>query len=199
MFFTTRSSESILSVVRERSDLFLKILGSSIFALFMCASSLSFKLWFTPVPVTLQVLGVVLSGLVLGSRWGAVSQIQYLTMGLCGLPVFSHGQAGPAVLGGPTGGYLVGFVLGAFVVGWIYERFKCRPPYSWIAGLGGVGVVYLLGACWLMVWISMTTGKPVAFCANSAWQLGIAPFIGIDLLKVVLASGIIGAIGWFKK
>lgn len=199
MPFYTGSNESVQTSVRIKSDLLAKLLGSCIFATLMVACAYSFRLWFTPVPITLQLLGVVLSGLVLGSRWGAISQIQYLAMGLSGLPVFSHGQSGPIALAGPTGGYLVGFVLGAFVTGWIYERLQGRAVSTWIAGIGGMITVYLVGACWLATWISLTSSKSVVSCMHTAWCLGILPFIGIDFLKIAVASGSVQAVAGLKK
>lgn len=193
------SKESTSTLARSRSDLFTKLLGSCLFATFMIACAYSFRLWFTPVPITLQLLGVVLSGLVLGSRWGAISQIQYLAMGLSGLPVFSHGQSGPMVLAGPTGGYLFGFILGAFVTGWMYERLQGRAVSTWIAGIGGMITVHLVGACWFAIWISLTSSKSVASCIYTAWCLGFLPFIGVDLVKIAVASGVVQAVIRLKK
>lgn len=199
MPFYTGSKESMQTLARSKSDLFAKLLGSCVFATFMIACSYSFRLWFTPVPITLQLFGVVLSGLVLGSRWGAISQIQYLAMGLSGLPVFSHGQSGPLALAGPTGGYLFGFVLGAFVTGWTYERLRGRVASTWIAGIGGMITVYLVGAWWLATWISLTSSKSVVSCIHTAWYLGVLPFIGIDVVKIAVASVSVQAVTWLKK
>src|SRR5512138_1361 len=88
------------------------------------SAQISFRLWFSPVPVTLQVLAVILSGLVLGSRWGAISQIQYLALGAAGAPVFANWTGGPMAFIGPSGGYLIGFVFGAYAAGWIFERLR---------------------------------------------------------------------------
>lgn len=154
----------------------------------VCAQ-VSFRLWFSPVPVTLQVLAVILSGLVLGSRWGAISQIQYLAMGAMGLPVFAGGGAGPAAFVGPTGGYLIGFVAGAFLAGLVFERLRVRPSIAaWCGGIAGIVGVHLFGVAWLSVWMSFAGEKS---CILRALQLGSAPFIGIDLVKVAIASGLV--------
>lgn len=199
MPFYIGSTESMQTLARTRSDFCTKLLGSCVFATFMIACAYSFRLWFTPVPITLQLLGVVLSGLVLGSRWGAISQIQYLAMGLSGLPVFSHGQSGPLAFAGPTGGYLFGFVFGAFVTGWIYERLRGHVASTWIAGIGGMMTVYVIGVCWLATWIGLTSSKSVVSCIHTAWYLGVLPFIGIDLVKIAVASGSVQAVTWLKK
>lgn len=158
-----------------------------VFALLTAAlAQMGLRLPFTPVPVTMQVFGVVLSGLLLGSRLGALAQIEYLVAGLAGAPVFAHFSGGPAAFIGPSGGYLPGFVVGAFVTGLIAER--CRRldvRQAVLAGVAGVAGIYLCGAAWLSVWLQVA-GK--SFPSASAWILGIAPFIGIDAVKVVFAA-----------
>src|SRR5688572_3017372 len=75
------------------------------------------------VPITLQTLGVMLAGAILGARKGALAVTVYVALGLAGLPILAGGTAGLGVLAGPSGGFLLGFIPGAFVVGWIVERF----------------------------------------------------------------------------
>jgi biotin transport system substrate-specific component len=130
---------------------------------------------FTPVPVTLQVMAVLLAGLVLGARGGAASQAAYLGAILAGAPLSASGIAGPAVLLGPTGGYLLGFVLAAFVVGLLSERLGRFP-----AALAGVGLIHLCGSSWLAVYLGGDLGR--------AWLLGTAPFVLADLGKALLAT-----------
>ena len=160
----------------------------------VCAQ-VTIRVW--PVPVTLQVAGVILSGLALGSRWGAISQIQYVVAGALGAPVFAGWTGGPAALAGPIGGYIFGFVLGAYVAGWIYERLQNRTKLaSLIAGAGGIAGVYALGAPWLAIWLGRTGARPWNNCILGAWQMGIAPFIGIDLLKAAAASALADGGRW---
>lgn len=165
---------------------------SGIFAMMMAVSAVSFRLWFTPVPITLQVLGVIMSGLLLGSRWGAVSQLQYLTLGALGMPIFSNMTGGPAAFVGPTAGYLIGFVPGAYLSGLVFERLGRS---GWLAafagGVTGIAGIYLPGAIWLAVWLGMVSGKPLPESLSGAWQMGIVPFVGIDLLKAMAASGLV--------
>ena len=160
---------------------------------FAVATAACAQIWIPlrPVPVTLQVLGVILSGLILGSRWGAISQLQYLAIGAIGLPVFAGWKAGPAAFAGPSGGYLFGFVLGAFAAGWIFERLEGRTRLApWAAGIAGIAGVYALGAPWLSIWLRCFDGQPWNACIPGAWRLGILPFIVIDLLKAAVASGL---------
>jgi len=157
----------------------------------VCAQ-ISFRIGFNPVPVTLQVLAVILSGLVLGSRLGALSQLQYLTMGLLGMPVFAGGTFGPGAFAGPSGGYLIGFVAGAYLAGLVFEKLQARSHASAIlAGCAGVAAIYVFGASWLGVWLGIFRGENVAGCALGAWRLGVVPFIAVDFLKAVIASGLV--------
>jgi len=153
------------------------------------------RLPFTPVPVTLQVLAVALAGLFLGSRLGAIAQLEYLAAGLAGVPVFAGGTGGVSALLGPSGGYIPGFVAGAFITGLLFERAR-RPDlaHAFAAGMAGVAVIYACGAAWLAVWLSAAGGQ---WPAASAWMLGIAPFIAVDAVKVLLAAMIAsGAVRW---
>lgn len=155
-------------------------------ALNALAAQVSFPLPFTPVPLTGQTFAVLLTGALLGSRLGALTLLAYLAEGLVGLPVFAGGKAGPAALLGPTGGYLVGFVASAYVVGWLAERgWDRRPGTTALAMAIGNVVIYAAGASWLAQFV----GLPQAF------QLGILPFLPGDLIKLLLATALLPT-GW---
>src|ERR671910_1051854 len=105
-----------------------------------------------PVPITLQTLGVLLTGALLGSSRGVLALLLYLAEGAVGLPVFAGGAAGLAYMLGPTGGYLVGFVLAAGLVGWLAERgWGRRLVWTALAMAIGNLVIYALGVAWLAV------------------------------------------------
>jgi biotin transport system substrate-specific component len=134
---------------------------------------------FTPVPLTGQTLGVLLVGAALGSRRGAASLGLYLALGLLGLPVFTGWGSGLAHLAGPTGGYLLGFILAAFVVGWLCERkLDRRWTTAIIPFLAGEILIYLCGLSWLAVFVG--TERVLA--------AGLWPFLPGDLLKMLLAA-----------
>ncbi|WP_010477235.1 biotin transporter BioY [Thermococcus zilligii] len=126
-----------------------------------------------PVPITLQVLFVLLSGLLLGPRLGFLSQVLYLTIGAMGFPVFSRFSGGVAVLYGPTTGYLWAFPLAALVAGLLRKRTGLALAGSLI----GVGVIYLLG--WFR--LSLLIGEARAF------EVGVLPFVPFDALKAIAA------------
>jgi biotin transport system substrate-specific component len=142
------------------------------------SAQFSFDLPYTDVPVTLQVLMVLLAGGFLGARWGGVALGEYLAAGLAGLPVFAQGKAGPAVLFGPTGGYLIGFFVAAVVVGWITERAASQM----LLGVGlllGVLLIYLFGGMgWMLFHLPLW---------KSVLPFAVLPFIPVDLLKAGIA------------
>ncbi len=159
------------------------VIGVAFFAaLTALTARVAISLPFTPVPITLQVLAVLLSGLVLGGRGGAASQVAYLAAIAAGLPLSARGVGGPAAFLGPTGGYLLAFVPAAFVVGLIAGKPEAAFLRRLIAGLVGVLLIYLGGTTWLAVWLG---GDWVR-----AWKLGVAPFLSVDLMKAVVAAAV---------
>ncbi len=136
-----------------------------------------------PVPFTLQTLGVLLTGAVLGSRRGALSIMLYLVEGAAGLPVFAGGAGGAPYLWGPTGGYLVGFVAAAWLVGALAERgWDRRLPLAALAMVLGNVVIYAFGVAWLAV---------VLGSLQKAIAGGMVPFLVGDLAKIALAAGVL--------
>ncbi len=180
----------VMERVQARTGDHSRILASLVFVGITAASAqITIPLGFTPVPITLQVFAVLLSGLVLGSRWGAVSQMQYLALGALGLPMFAGWSGGPAAFLSASGGYLIGFVPAAYITGWIFESTKSRSRTgAWLAGMTGVCAIHLFGASWLSVWLAMFTSSDVTL--RAVWLAGVAPFIGVDLLKALAASGL---------
>ncbi|HSW10406.1 MAG TPA: biotin transporter BioY [Bacillota bacterium] len=139
---------------------------------------------FIPVPITGQTLAVMLAGALLGARLGAFSQSVYLLLGAIGLPVFAFARAGLDVLIGPTGGFLFGFVAGAYVIGKLLERSpQPSTPYLLFSMvLGGIVVIYIPG----VLQFAHVTGAtlPSALAA-------VSPFIPSDILKVVVSAIIV--------
>lgn len=174
-------------------DVVLVAGGSLIVAAF---AQLSVRLPFTPVPVTGQTLAVLLVAASLGATRGAASLLVYLAEGAAGLPVFAQGQSGLAFLvtADPlhaTGGYLWGFVPAAFIVGWLAERGWDRAPGSAIgAMLLGEIVIFSCGVAWLSVALDVPIEAPGRIF-NDALEFGLYPFAVGDLLKVLIAAGLL--------
>lgn len=146
-------------------------------ALTAVLSQIALPLPFTPVPVNLATLSVFLSGALLGPRYGALSQFLFVLLGGIGLPVFSQFTGGLGTLVGPTGGYLVGYILASFVTGLLTGRLFVRNALSMSAGLL---VCYSLGTAWFVY----VTGTGLM----EAMFLCIVPFLPGDALKIVLAA-----------
>lgn len=146
--------------------------------------------WIGPVPITGQTFAVLLAGALLGSKRGALSQLTYLGMGALGAPVFAGWTGGIAQFIGPTGGYLIGFVAAAFVVGFLAERGWDRRIWTTaLAMLIGSIVLYAFGLSWLAVWLARFAPE------SSVLAVGLYPFIPGDVLKLLLASVALPA-GW---
>lgn len=132
------------------------------------------------VPITLQTLFTYMAGALLGGYLGALSQLIYVLMGVAGIPIFAKGSAGIYALVGPTGGYLVGFIPGAFTIGKLAEMKK--PSFRWllICMIAGTVVIYVFGILQLMNWMRIGV--------NEAILIGVLPFAVGDALKMLAAA-----------
>lgn len=150
----------------------------------------SFPNPFSPAPITLQVLGVFLAGILLGPVWGGIAMVIYLVAGAVGAPVFAGGEAGFGVLVGPTAGYLwsypiAGFAVGAVVHRGLELRDEARASVLRLVGamVVGTAIIYALGIAGLMLVLGM--GVVEAFAA------GAAAFIPAEAFKIAAAVGIV--------
>jgi biotin transport system substrate-specific component len=175
-----RSLPRLQWIVRD----ILLVLGGSLIVAGM--AQIRIFLPFSPVPITGQTFAVLLVGAALGARRGAASLLLYLIQGLVGLPFFAGGASGLAYFLGPTGGYLVGFVVAACLVGLLAARGLDRIiPTALLAFLAGEAVIYLFGVSWLSVYL----GIPHAIAA------GLLPFLLGDAIKLV-AAGLVLPAAW---
>lgn len=171
------------------------------------------------VPITLQVMVVALIALVLGRNLGTAAVAQYVAMGALGVPWFTSGGFGLTRLLGPTGGYLIGFIVMAFVIGAIMEA--SRNPgrvRAFVASMTGLMALYVFGAAWFGVLLALAAGGavPATFPATAtawvnpaltadlggsflgalpaamlkAWTLTVAGFIVVDVIKLLVATGV---------
>jgi biotin transport system substrate-specific component len=139
-----------------------------------------------PVPIVLSTLFAILSGLLLGSRWGLTSMALYLLVGAIGIPVFAGGKGGFAHFLGPTGGYLFGYLWASWITGFISERSRGRITLDILAVVVGSLTIYAFGVPWLKMVTQLSWQK--------AWIAGALPFLIGDAIKasvvVILARSV---------
>jgi biotin transport system substrate-specific component len=161
---------------------FLAVSATAFIAL--CAH-VSVPLYFTPVPITLQTMAVILVGLTLGPALGSAALVLYLAEGAMGLPVFSpNGPGGIAQLLGPTAGYLFSYPLAAAAAGGVVRAVRLgrsQLPAAILAGLAASIFIFAMGAGWLAHLLHLN--------ANAAWHLGVQPFLPGEILKIAAAAG----------
>lgn len=155
------------------------VVGSAVLAL-----SAKAQVPFWPVPMTLQTLAILVIGMAFGSRLGTATVLLYLAEGLAGLPVFAGANAGPAYFMGPTAGYLVGFVVSVWLIGWLAERGWDRSLLrGTIAMTVGHGLILALGVAWLSTLVGV----------EKAMAVGLHPFWAATVLKTALGVAVMQA------
>lgn len=160
------------SFVRGRVavDVGLVVAASAIIAI---AAQIAIPVPFSPVPLTLQPLAVILVGASLGAGRGAAAAVLYLLEGIAGMPVFAQGHGGAIWLLGPTAGYLYSYPFAAFVAGWFSDRGWARSG-MFVA----LAVIYAGGWSWLVQFSGI----------RGAFAVGVAPFLIADIVKVALGA-----------
>ena len=177
-----KSAEAVVGVQSEtRSfriarEVFL-IIGASLFVA-LCAK-VTWYLPLSPVPLTLSNFGVLLVGLLLGSRRGFAALLLYLAEGSVGLPVFTTGSLG---IFGPTGGYLIAYPVVAFVAGWLRERLSPGFPKYLLACTAAELMLFASGIGWLVLYFHQPLAQAAAF--------GLYPFVAAEVLKVSAAAAL---------
>lgn len=162
-----------------------KMVFASLFAALTAAGAyIEVPLPFSPVPITLQVFFVLLAGSLLKSKWGSLSMLVYALLGIAGLPVFSGGGSGLGVVLGPTGGYITGFILAAYLIGRLSEAAekKGKPgvlAYALYMG-AGVLVIYTCGVAQLIFVAELGL--------KTAFLLGAVPFLPGEAVKISIAA-----------
>jgi biotin transport system substrate-specific component len=176
-------------IARHATDLArpaLLALGGSL----AIAASAQIQVPMQPVPMTLQSLVVLMVGIAYGPRLGAATVMLYLFEGLVGLPVFAGFRAGPAVLAGPTGGFLMGFVPAAALAGWMAARGWARGVLPMAATfIAGHAVLFAFGVTWLGLLVGLE--RAVAF--------GLLPFLPGTAVKTALGVALLAAVRELRR
>lgn len=132
-----------------------------------------------PIPVSLTNFVIYLTVMLIGGKLATVSYLLYLFLGAAGMPVFSGYQGGPAKLAGPTGGYLIGFILMALISGWFVRKFRDRPVVTVLGMALATLVAYAFGTGWFVLMMKCELWYALTVC--------VFPFVPFDLAKIVLA------------
>ncbi|MDO5378599.1 MAG: biotin transporter BioY [Clostridia bacterium] len=132
------------------------------------------------VPINLALFAVHLAGALLGPKWGALSMAAYALLGAVGVPVFAGFKSGPAALFGKTGGYILGYILCALVVGLITRKFGSNLRSLCLSMVAGVAVCYAFGTIWFMALTGMNLVTSLSYC--------VIPFLPGDAVKILLAA-----------
>ena len=150
---------------------------------------------FSPVPVTAQTVSPMLAGVLLGPKKAAMSQLVYIFLGVVGLPVFAGFRSGPAVLFGESGGYLVGFVIGSYIIGLMYQLLnkRCSRIISSTLSIiaGGVFVVYFFGVLWLVFVLELGLIEGI--------MAGVVPYLIGDVFKIIGAVILVESLNTLKE
>ncbi len=146
----------------------------------------SFPLPISPVPISLGVLGILLATYLLGMKWGTLSCLVYLLLGLVGLPVFTGFSGGLGKVLGPTGGYLLGYIFLSLIAGFFISKWPSKWPLHLAGMILGTAVMYLFGTLWL--------GYLVKRSFVEALWMGVIPYIPADLLKIAITLSLGGLI-----
>jgi biotin transport system substrate-specific component len=154
------------------------------------AAQITVPLGFTPVPLVMQDMVVLIGGAALGSRLGMSAQVLYLLAGIAGLPVFAASPVlpqGPLRLLGPTGGYLISYPFAAYLTGYLAERgFDRRYSTSVLAMAAGLVVIFAVGVPWLAF-----VARPAALGFDAALRAGFYPFLLGDVFKIFLGAAVL--------
>ncbi len=133
-----------------------------------------------PVPINLAMLSVFIAGGLLGPINGAISQAVYVALGAIGVPVFASFSAGVGIIVGPTGGYIIGYIIAAFVTGIIIKHSNKSYTMHIVAMIAGLIACYILGTAWFMYVTKTALVASLMMC--------VVPFLIGDALKIALAT-----------
>ena len=165
--------------MKNRSALTRNLVLAALFAALTAVCS-QIQIPLPMVPINLALFAVHLCGALLGAKWGALSMTAYTLLGVVGAPVFSGFSSGPAVLFGKTGGYILGYILCALLVGLLSRRIGYTVKGLVIAMAVGVAACYVFGTIWFMVITGMSLQLSLTYC--------VLPFLPGDAVKIALAT-----------
>ena len=187
-YYTTR--KNVFERIQDANTA-TKILMSFMMACFTgIMAQIIIPLPWTPVPITAQTFAVLCSGLFLGRKYGVLSQVIYIALGVAFIPWFGGMTGGLEVLLGSTGGFLIGFIIASYFVGRISEKYAEARSFRKMAltiGIANFALIYIPGLAGLALFLSMQ-GTPVGI--YDLLMMGLVPFIAGDLVKILGAASV---------
>ena len=159
----------------------MTVVGLMVAVCGICAQ-IAIPLPFSPVPFTLQTLAVMIAAMMLGPRWGTLTLLVYVAAGTVGIPVFAQAKAGIGALAGATGGFIWGFIPGAFIMGLLTGGHHTELKFvrAILAALAGLVIIYTCGVLQLRVVAELTLLQ--------AFSLGALPYLPLEVVKILLAA-----------
>jgi len=194
MAIASRIEQTRYQVFRRRYELSVPrklALALGMACLVGLAAQVRIPVSWSPVPLTGQTFAVLLAGVLLGRWWGGISMALYGGLGIAGVPWFAGWGSGLSYLAGPTGGYIVGFILAALFLGYVTDRYVRSRRFLSMLGLMLVAnfvLIYVPGLLQLGLWASLVRGEPTSL--TTLLMMGAAPFVIGDVVKAVLAAAI---------
>lgn len=188
-YYSTR--KNVFERIQESSTV-TKILMSLLMACFTgIMAQIVIPLPWTPVPITAQTFAVLCSGLFLGKKYGCLSQILYIVLGVAFIPWFGGMTGGLEMLLGSTGGFLIGFIIASYFIGSITEKYADARSFRKMVitiGIANFALIYIPGLIGLALWVSLTQGTPIGIV--DLLMMGLVPFIIGDIVKILGAASI---------
>lgn len=185
-----RTRKNVFERIEDASTA-TKILMSLMMACFTgIMAQIIIPLPWTPVPITAQTFAVLCSGLFLGKKYGCLSQIFYVVLGIAFIPWFGGMTGGIEVILGSTGGFLIGFIIASYFIGAIRDKFADARNFKKMAlviGAANFGFIYIPGLLGLALW-SAYAGTPLGIV--DLLMMGLVPFIAGDIVKILGAAGV---------
>ena len=153
----------------------------------ICAQ-IAIPLPFSPVPLTLQTLAIMVAAMMLGPRWGTLVMLVYVAAGSVGIPVFAQAKAGIGALAGATGGFIWGFIPGAFVMGLLAGETQKDLKFSkaLVSALAGLAIIYCCGVIQLSLVAGLSIGQAIL--------VGVLPYLPLEAVKILLAAKIVSSV-----
>ncbi len=188
-YYSTR--KNVFERIQDASTA-TKILMSLMMACFTgIMAQIIIPLPWTPVPITAQTFAVLCSGLILGKKYGCLSQILYIVLGIAFIPWFGGMTGGIEIFLGSTFGFFIGFVIASYFIGAITEKYAKARNFTKMAiviAIANFGLIYIPGLIGLAVWYSLTQGATLGVV--DLLMMGLVPFIAGDIVKVLGAASV---------